>query len=44
MEFSQSRLGEKHWIWQAAFGFRPIIYTLLVEILYANIRQSLLEQ
>ena len=38
-EFSQPRLGDWHWILQAAIGFRPIIYTSHVEILYADIRQ-----
>ena len=40
LEFSQPRLGNWHWILQAAIGFRHIIYASLVEILYANIDQS----
>ena len=40
LQFSQSRLGDWHWILQAVIGFRPIIYTSHVEILYTNIRQS----
>ena len=40
LEFSQPRLGNWHWILQAAIGFRHIINTSLVEILYANIDQS----
>ena len=40
LEFSQPRLGNWHWILQAAIGFRHVIYTSLVEILYANIDQS----
>ena len=40
LEFSQPRLGNWHWILQAAFAFRRIIYASLVEILYANIDPS----
>ena len=40
LEFSQPRLGNWHWILQAAIGFRHVIYASLVEILYANIDQS----
>ena len=39
-EFSQPRPGNRHWILQAALGFRHIIYASHVEILYANINQS----
>ena len=37
LEFSQPRLGNWHWILQAAIGFLHIIYASHVEILYANI-------
>ena len=40
LEFSQPRLGNWHWILQAAIGFHHIIYVSLVEILYVNIDQS----
>ena len=40
LEFNQPRISDWHWILQAAVGFNPIINALLVEILYANIRQS----
>ena len=40
LEFSQPRLGNWHWILQAAIGFRHVIYASLVEILYANTDQS----
>ena len=40
LEVSQPRLGDWHWILQAAFGLRPIIYASHAELLYANIRQS----
>ena len=40
VEFSQSGLSDWHWILQAVIGFRPIIYTSHVKILYTNIRQS----
>ena len=40
LEFSQPRLGNWHWILQAATGFRHIICASHVEILYANINQS----
>ena len=40
LEFSQPRLGNWHWILQAAISFRHIIYASPVEILYANINQS----
>ena len=32
LEFSQPRLGEWHWILQAATAFRHIIYASIVEI------------
>ena len=41
LEFSQPQLGNWDWILQAAIGFRLITYTSHVEILYANINQSL---
>ena len=44
LEFSQPRLGDYHWILQVFVGFRLIIYASHVEILYANIRQSLKQQ
>ena len=44
LEFSQPQLGNWHWILQAAIGLRYIIYTSHVEILYANINQSLKQQ
>ena len=40
LEFGQPRLGNWHWILQAAIGFRHIIYTSIVEIIYANNDQS----
>ena len=40
LEFSQLRLGNWHWILQAAIGFRHVIYASRVEISYANIDQS----
>ena len=40
LEFSQPRLGNWHWILQAAIGFSHIRYVSHVEILYANINQS----
>ena len=37
LEFNQPRLGNWHWILQAAIGFRHIVYASHVKILYANI-------
>ena len=39
LEFSQPRLGNWHWILQAAIGFCHIIHASHVEIWYANINQ-----
>ena len=40
LEYSQSGLGDWHWIVQAAIGLLPIIYTSHVKILLASIQQS----
>ena len=37
LQFNQPRLGNWHWILQAAIGFRHIIYASHFEILYASI-------
>ena len=42
--FSLPRLCNWHWILQAAIGFRHIVYASHVEILFANINQSLKQQ